>query len=55
MVATLLLAPPNKTVNLTRVRVPMFNPQHCGDNQKVIAVHLSPAMPVGLGAVVVVP
>ena len=24
-------------------------PRHCGDNQKVIALHLSPAIPVGGG------
>ena len=49
MVTTLLLTPPYTTENLTGVRVPMLNPRHCGDNQKVIALHLRPAIPLGGG------
>ena len=45
MVTTFLLALPYTTENFTGVTVSMLYPRHCGDNQKVIALHLSPAIP----------
>ena len=46
MVTTLLLAPPYITENLTGVGIQILKLRlHCGDNQKVIALHLSPAIP----------
>ena len=49
MVTALLLARPYTTENLTggkgpNVKPPVL-PRHSGDNQKVIALHLSPAIP----------
>ena len=49
MVIAQLLPPPHVTENSTggkdpKVRIPAF-PLHCGENGKVIALHLSPAIP----------
>ena len=57
MVTTLLLAPPYTNRKSHRGKGPNVKtpaiPRYCGDNQKVIALHLSPAIytPVGGGAV----
>ena len=54
IVTTLLLAPPYTIEKLTGGRRPNVItpalPQQCGDNQKVLALHHSPAIPRRWGA-----